>query len=133
MAARATLVTALVAHVQGWRRLLLLLLLLTVMLLRLLLLLLLLESRVRLQDDAVDGAAQSVRSWRYGVHHGRRGNRVLLPCLRHSRSGVRIQLAAVVRPLAVRIQGEGIIGRPTMGEVGRQRGAYFDSSWEAKR
>lgn len=135
VAARATLVPALIAHVQGRLlrlcRMLLLVVLLTMMLLLLLLrLLLLLESRVRLEDDAVDGAAQSVRPWRYGVHYGRRGNRVLLPRLRHSRSGVRIQLGAVVGPLAVRIQGDGIIGLPAMGEVGRQRGTYFDSSRE---
>lgn len=111
MAARATLVSSLISYMQGGllrlcRMLLLLVVLLTMMLLLLLLLLLLrllllLDSRVRLEDDAVNGTAQSIRPWRYGVHHGRRGNRVLLPCLRHSRSGVGIQVGTVVGPLAV--------------------------------
>lgn len=98
MATCTTLVSSLTPYMQGGLlrlcRMLLLVVLLTVMLLLLglLLLLLLLQCRVRLEDDAVDSAAQCVRPWWDGVHHWRLGNSMLLPRLRHPGSAVRIQL-----------------------------------------
>lgn len=105
VAACPTLVASLAPYLQRrllylGRVLLLLLLLpmlLAVLLAMLVLLLRLLQSRVRLQDDTVDGTAQRVlRPWWYGVHHRRRSNSVLLPRLGHPGSRVGIQFYIVL-------------------------------------
>lgn len=101
VAACSTLVTALAPYLQRrllyLGRVLLLPMLLAVLLAMLVLLLRLLQSRVRLQDDTVDGAAQRVlRPWWYGVHHRRRSNSVLLPRLGHPGSRVGIQFYIVL-------------------------------------